>query len=366
MGQTISIIVSPLDCQDCHEEEVEEFTNSHHAEGGQILDSLDNRLAEVIEGALTFGGESPVAVMGCAYCHGSNVEVNDDGTLAAHTYPNSGIGRINPDGSWGACSACHLRHDFSQAQSRRPENCGRCHMGPDHPQIEVYNESQHGVAYRANIDRMALDSDTWVVGEDYSAAPTCATCHMGATRSQEGTHDVGTRLSWLLRSPVSRPTEDSETKREAMHDVCESCHSAPHVENFYTQLDAGVNLYNDKFAQPATDIYNAIRAAGLISAPTFDDELEWSYWYLWHHEGRRARTGMAMIGPDYTQWHGFYDVAERFYLELIPQAREICEHHLDTEAPDYDAGTDADAEAILTTIDEILARPEHVWFEGAE
>ncbi len=25
--------------------------------------------------------------------------------------------------------------------------------------------------------------------------------------------------------------------------------------------------------------------------------------------------------PDYTQWHGMFEVAERFYMKLIPEAR---------------------------------------------
>ena len=365
-GETISIIVSPTDCSACHAEEVAEFTSSHHAEGGQILDSLDNRLAEVVEGALTFNGESPVAVMGCAYCHGSVVEVEEGGTLTASSYPNSGIGRINPDGSWGSCSACHTRHDFAQSEARRPENCGRCHLGPDHPQIEIYTESQHGIRFASNEDDMALDSDTWVVGQDYTAAPTCATCHMGATPTQEGTHDVGTRLSWVLRSPISAHRDSWEDKRDAMTNVCSTCHSPGLISNYYEQVDAGVDLYNSKFAQPATDIYNAVRGPGLISAATFDDEFEWAYWHLWHHEGRRARSGLAMLGPDYVQWHGFYDIAERFYFEVIPGAREIAEHHLNTEAADYNPKTDEAAQAVLDLVDSILAREEHTWFTGNE
>ena len=37
-------------------------------------------------------------------------------------------------------------------------------------------------------------------------------------------------------------------------------------------------------------------------------------------EGRRARMGASMMAPDYTQWHGMFEVADRFYLELVPQA----------------------------------------------
>ena len=67
-----------------------------------------------------------------------------------------------------------------------------------------------------------------------------------------------------------------------------------------------------------------------------------------------------MMAPDYTHWHGMYEVAERFYMELIPQAREMAEHAADS------GQRDAAAE-VERVIGEILARPEHVWFEeGAE
>ena len=62
--------------------------------------------------------------------------------------------------------------------ARQPEVCGKCHMGPDHPQIEIYVESKHGIAFRTRLAEMNLESDSWVLGEDYTAAPTC---HMSAT-----------------------------------------------------------------------------------------------------------------------------------------------------------------------------------------
>ena len=72
----------------------------------------------------------------------------------ASTWPNTGIGRINLDGSRGSCSACHSRHDFSPRRARQPENCGKCHLGPDHPLKEIYEESKHGVAFRDLIGEM--------------------------------------------------------------------------------------------------------------------------------------------------------------------------------------------------------------------
>jgi hypothetical protein len=154
---------------------------SHHAKAGQILGSLDNLLGEVVGG--------PAAVnAGCKQCHGSELEFvaegKQQGPPKPGSWPNTGIGRINPDGSLGSCTACHGRHRFSKAQARTPDTCGKCHVGPDHPQIEVYNESKHGIIYRAKVDEMNLESDKWVAGIDYSAAPTCATCHMSAAPNE--------------------------------------------------------------------------------------------------------------------------------------------------------------------------------------
>jgi hypothetical protein len=64
-----------------------------------------------------------------------------------------------------------------------------------------------------------------------------------------------------------------------------------------------------------------------------------------------------MMAPDYAHWHGMYEVAERFYMELIPQARELAEHA-------RAEGKTAAADAVEALIAETLARPEHAWFEA--
>lgn len=342
-GYTIAIIVSPRDCGKCHPKETAEQEASHHAEAGNILNSKDGLLGQ------TVGGEPAVAV-GCRQCHGSIVKVNDDGSLDTNTWPNTGIGRVNPDGSKGSCSACHTRHRFSKEQARQPETCGKCHLGPDHPQKEVYEESKHGILYQAFKDELGMDNPKWVAGEDYIDAPTCSTCHMSATRGQGVTHDVGDRLSWDLRAPISKRTKDSEKKLAAMRDVCSSCHGAPFVDGFYQQLDSFVALYNDKFAKPATEIRALLMDEGVISKANFDDKIDWIYWELWHHEGRRARHGAAMSGPDYAWWHGIYDVAKHFYTELLPEAKDACEA----------AGKPEVYEGIIAKY--IDGRPEHQWY----
>jgi hypothetical protein len=367
----VSVIVSPKDCQRCHPKEVNEFTQSHHANGAEILGSLDNVLAEVVEGNSSFMGESPVAVSGCKQCHGSVVEIDKEGKPLPTTWPNTGIGRINPDGSKGSCSACHLRHTFSIAQARRPENCGKCHLGPDHPQKEVYDESKHGINFYANVDKMNLDSPKWIVGEDYTAAPTCATCHMSATGDLPVTHDVGDRISWTLRPPISQKIDAKakalgkevkswEKRRSDMQKVCTVCHASPFVKGFYLQFDAAVNLYNNKFAIPGSKLMGLLKEEKLITTDiNFDDKIEWTWFYLWHHEGRRARHGASMMAPDYVQWHGFYEVAERFYIELISEVREIIAH-----AKSEGGSKASSADKVQKLLDEILNSDDHRWFTG--
>jgi hydroxylamine dehydrogenase len=142
-GFYVSVLVTPIDCSQCHEQEYKEFSRSHHARAGDILASLDNVLAEKAAG---MPGNIADAVNGCWQCHGTIIKFKRDAkgdivregkenkpVIAADTWPNSGIGRLNPDGSKGSCNACHSRHSFEAKLARAPENCGKCHMGPDHP-----------------------------------------------------------------------------------------------------------------------------------------------------------------------------------------------------------------------------------------
>ena len=98
---------------------------------------------------------------------------------------------------------------------------------------------------------------------------------------------------------------------------------------------------------------SALLANDLRTKTNFDDKIEWTWFYLWHHEGRRARHGASMMAPDYAHWHGTFEVAERWYQELIPEIREIL------EKAEADASKKEAAHAVRKVLDEILARPEH-------
>lgn len=420
MGTYVSPLVTPKDCAQCHLREFNEFTSSHHARAGEIVASLDNVLAEKAAG---MPGNIADAVNGCWQCHGSIVKYKRDASgnimrtgsygklvLDPDTWPNSGMGRLNPDGSKGSCHACHSRHAFQAKLSRSPENCGKCHMGPDHPQLEIFNESKHGIAFQANRDRMALDKrGEWVLGHDYSAAPTCSTCHISSYMTPQGirianSHDVGERISWTLRPVVStklnlviyedgyrddfpdtKPLPDIgetvdtiemiaeneelkrktvkrkvaeiitwEQRRDQMVGVCLNCHGQTHVNNFYKQFDDLVVLYNEKFAKPSQKIMNALLEDGVLNknAP-FEHEIQWIFWELWHHEGRRARHGASMMGPDYTHWHGMYEVAKHFYLDFLPEVLTI--------TADKDLSIRTKYENLVR---DLLSQEEHIWKQG--
>jgi len=421
-GAFIKTILSPNDCKECHEREVKEMTNSHHATAGQIMASLDNMLAEVIA---SFPESKADAVSGCWQCHGSVVATQKDKTggliyneagapvMDYKTWPNTGIGRINPDGTKGSCNACHSRHDFSASRSRQPENCGKCHLGPDHPQKEIYEESKHGIAYYAapkgdvpggmNIYK----EGKWTLGKDYTAAPTCTTCHMGAYEKSngsivKGTHNVGDRLSWTLRPPVSvklnrvvfedgsvydvvgekapkvgsmqtyKAYERSDDKlkkvmkkkkvakviswqdrRQGMKNVCKSCHSTSWTDNFYKQYDDLVVTYNDKFAKPGLKIVKQMKADKIWKASGFGSDMHdlgYIWFEIWHHEGRRARMGAAMNAPDYTHWHGMYEVSRHFYNKFLPKVMTVAKEH-------------KMGDKYKKMISNLLNQPEHEWFK---
>ncbi|OGP55099.1 MAG: hypothetical protein A2Y65_09955 [Deltaproteobacteria bacterium RBG_13_52_11] len=321
----ISVVVTPKQCSGCHPKEAAQYAKSKHAHTYEIMWTIDRWLNDGMNNATE-------RTSGCYACHGTVVKLTD-GKPVAGSWPNVGVGRRNPDNSLGSCSSCHTRHKFSVAEARKPEACDQCHLGPDHPQIEIYNESKHGTIYHAEGQTWNWNPDDllWQAGRDYRA-PTCATCHMSAAADVSGTHDVTERLSWELQAPLTvRPSEFApfpsttawKTERERMKKVCLQCHAQQWIDAHFFNLDQVVINYNDNYFKPIKELMDSLYKTGLLSNRSyFDEELEWEFYEFWHHEGRRARMGAAMMAPDYAWWHGFYELKHRF-IRINQEAEKL-------------------------------------------
>jgi len=325
----VASVVSPKDCSRCHPDEVSQYQKSKHANTIEIMWKIDPWLND--------GMNSDVErTAGCYYCHGTILKMKE-GTIDPDTWPNTGVGRINFDGSYGSCSSCHTRHRFSVMEARKPGACGQCHLGPDHPQIEIYNESKHGDIYVAFGDTYNWDSapGTWSPGVDFRA-PTCASCHMSGAGSVLTTHDVTERLSWELQSPLTVRPEDFkafpaktnwQVEREKMKKICLQCHGKVWVDDHYIKMDKVIEEYNDVYFKPIKKKLDELYEKGLLDkSKFFDEKLEVEFYELWHHEGRRARMGAAMMAPDYSWWHGFYECKKR-YNTFIEEASALIEQN---------------------------------------
>lgn len=327
----VSPIVSPKDCSRCHPHEADQYSKSKHANTLQIIWEIDPWLSAGMNNDIE-------RATGCYHCHGSVVKLIK-GQFDEKTWPNVGVGRLNPDGSKGSCSSCHTRHRFSLAEARKPEACGQCHLGPDHPQIEIYEESKHGAIYHAEGDQWnwTAPPGSWTPGVDYRT-PTCSVCHMSGVKDVLTTHDVTERLAWETQAPLTiRPGEfkpfpaktDWRTERQKMKKICLSCHSEDWADGHFTKFDAAVDNYNNVYFKPIKDLVDELYAKKLLSKDRpLDEKLEVDMYELWHHEGRRARFGAAMMAPDYAWWHGFYEMKKR-----CMDIEELAEHLLKSGKP---------------------------------
>jgi formate-dependent nitrite reductase cytochrome c552 subunit len=253
----VAAAVTPKDCSRCHPDEAKQYSQSKHANTIEIMWKLDPWLNKGMNSDFE-------RTTGCFHCHGTVLKMKA-GVLDPAVWPNAGVGRLNLDGSKGSCTSCHTRHRFSVMEARKPEACGQCHLGPDHPQIEIYMESKHGDIYTAHGDTYNWDAagGTWTAGVDYRA-PTCAGCHMSGSGKVMGTHDTTERLAWETQAPISMRPEnfppfpakvDHEVERQKMKDVCLQCHANTWTDGHFVRLDQVVEDYNEIYAKPAKKVW---------------------------------------------------------------------------------------------------------------
>ncbi len=301
-------------CERCHTIEVQQYNQSRHglpayvayAGTGNLTDEQLAMYEAIPEGRFApdkmrnalFALEGPaITRFACEACHN--------------------VGKPQMDGSVGECNKCHLRHEFSLEQARKPETCNACHIGPDHPQWEIYQESPHGIAYLTGGDDWNWEAEPGTLGVEDFPAPTCATCHFSGFGSTGTTHDVGDRLTWFLFTPISTRRIGWQDNKTRMQSVCLACHNKKHIAEFYEDADEATEAVN-AWVELSDEIIKPLKDANLLTSEPFDEPIDFLYFELWHHWGRTAKFGVWMQGPDYTQWHGAYEL-----LSDLAELREV-------------------------------------------
>lgn len=318
------VLASPTTamCERCHQTEVAQFNQSRHGLPAYIAyagaQDLSPELLETYE-AIPEGGFNPVRLRERNALFA--LEGEDVTRFACQACHN--IGKPAADGSVGDCTKCHLRHEFSLEQARKPETCNHCHIGPDHPQYEIYIESPHGIAYHTGGHRWNWEAEPGTLTVSDFPAATCAICHMSGFGTSATTHDVGERLTWYLFAPVSERRPAWQDNRTRMQGVCLECHNENFIESFYADADKATLAVND-WVEQSQDIVEPLREQGLLTEAPFDEPIDYTYFELWHHWGRTTKFGAWMQGPDYTQWHGAYEV-----LSDLTELQELADEKLE-------------------------------------
>jgi hydroxylamine dehydrogenase len=303
-GVYVLNLPTPAMCAKCHSQEVAQFNQSRHALPAYVAYAgtadLNSQLRAVYE-AIPEGGFAPDKMRNSLYAL-EGPAITRFACEACHN-----VGKPNTDGTVGDCTACHLRHEFSLSQARKPETCNACHIGPDHPQWEIYQESPHGIAYATGGEHWNWEAEAGTLTVEDFPAPTCATCHFSGFGASGTTHDIGDRLSWYLFAPISTRRPSWQDNQIRMKNVCLECHNTNFIDDFFNDADAATKAVNDWVIE-SDELVQPLKDNGSLTAAPFDEPIDFTYFELWHHWGRTTKFGAWMQGPDYTQWHGAYEV----------------------------------------------------------
>ena len=377
-GYDVHVVVSPDDCQTCHATERKQYAKNIMAHAyGNLANNEQHQKHELAilastkykNGKITQApANNATRAEACLYCHGTKLalagyETRD--TEAAgelefpiiEGWPNQGVGRINLDGSMGACSACHTRHTFSIEVARKPYTCKECHVGPDVPAYKVYAASKHGNIFSSKHVTWDFKAVPWTIGKDFTA-PTCATCHISLlvnTDEQvvvERTHQMNNRLPWRIlgliyahphpiepdtsiirnKDGLPLPTDynggfatkylidekEMAVRKQTMQAACLNCHDASWVSGHWQRFENTIKETNAQ-TLTATRIMLDIWKRGLAERQNnpYDEAIEkkWSTAWLFHSNTIRFASSMAG-GGDYGVFAGGRYQLSQTLLEL--------------------------------------------------
>jgi len=388
-GFSINVVVSPGDCSACHPVEVEEYSVSKkaNAHGNLVKNPVYHTLLNAVIGEKEVDGHKVktkeasdyTKQEACLACHGTEVKVK--GMKMVETalgpvqfpdlanWPNQGVGRINPDGTKGACTSCHARHAFSIEVARKPYTCAQCHLEPDVPAWNVYAASKHGNIFLSTGSQWDFNAVPWRPGEHFTA-PTCAACHVSLLAKGEQvlvprSHDFASRLwvrlfgliythpqpkggdTTVIKNADGLPLpttftmgvaseyligpEEQAARKARMTSVCKTCHSTSWVEAHFLKMDNTL-AETDRMTLAATKLLVRAWDEGVADRDNpFDEAIEQKWVKQWLFYGNTARYASAMTGAqDYVAfkygWWGLStnlqemrdSIEEKIKLKKVP------------------------------------------------
>jgi hypothetical protein len=288
-----------------------------------------------------------------------------------------GCHRVGYDG--GRCDSCHTRHLFSAAEARRPEACGTCHMGFDHPQWDMYMNSKHGMIYRENAQQWDWSKPLGDWFKEASKAdattprtPTCAFCHMPG-----GDHGVKTAWGFLaVRLPEDDPVwmadrvkilqglgvldesgkptarldvvkagdvarlskEAWQTQRDRMVKQCSACHAPSFATQELQKGDEMIKAADHLMAQ-AIDTVDGLYKDGILQRPAdrpfnvdilrfyeTPNPIEQKLYVMLMEHRMRTFQGAFHMNPDYQHWYGWAEM-KRDLSEIRADAAALRKEH---------------------------------------
>jgi len=194
-------------------------------------------------------------------------------------------------------------------------------MGPDHSQIEIYEESKHGMLFQAQEHLLNLDAPPKTLTTRDMFVPTCATCHMSGINGIGVTHDPSERLSYYLANAITDKRPNYAAAQAKMKQVCSQCHTPVVIDRVYSQAEQVVQGTNEKVSA-AKALVDSLRKDQTLTGPPFSQPIDFIYFDLWHYDGRTSKHGAFMGGADFVQWHGNYPMLQKS-VELQSMAAEL-------------------------------------------
>ena len=329
-------IVDATVCGGCHQDEYRQHIGSRHGMGLHAGWGCTRNLTARNQAECRFchaeGSTIPVSKVQCARFLKQSSEMGTLGCNRCHQVENN-------------CASCHSNHLTSSKISRDPKICAKCHMGPDHPQWEVWETSMHGTLY-------------------YSAGPevgpTCQLCHMPS-----GSHDVS---QGLTTPPSMKPYPEAElpARREAMLAICGECHAKEFARRDLAAADkvlgqswaivqqAGeiiLDLNDRNLLDPMPDERpeHPLRGQQVVidGQMLYEDisHIERLFFKMQKYDLAKTINGAYHQNPDYTHWYGNAELkmdlvdikSEASRLNQVVKQGPIGENAIDDEKTKADA-----------------------------